>query len=164
MQQNIEEIYANYSKQVYKYLFCLTHNRNLSEDLTQETFYIAVKEISKFRGDCKLYVWLCQIAKHLYYKELKKQKRLNVVPIHTLENFNMLLNNTVENESVARLDAYKKINTLEKKTREIIYLRAIGNFTFKEIGELLNISETLARVTFYRGKLKMKEVNYNEEK
>ncbi len=164
MQQNMEEVYANYSKQVYKYLFCLTHNRNLAEDLTQETFYIAVKEINKFRGNCKLYVWLCQIAKHLYYKELKKQKKLNVVSIDTLENFNMLLNNTAENDSITRLDIYKKINTLEKKTREIIYLRAIGNFSFKEIGELLNISETLARVTFYRGKLKIKEVNCNEEK
>ena len=76
----------------------------------------------------------------------------------------MLLNNTAENDSITRLDIYKKINTLEKKTREIIYLRAIGNFSFKEIGELLNISETLARVTFYRGKLKIKEVNCNEEK
>ena len=69
--QNIEEIYKQHSKTVYKYLFCLTHSEDISEDLTQETFAIAVKEIKKFKGNCKISVWLCQIAKHLWYKKLK---------------------------------------------------------------------------------------------
>ena len=73
--QNIEEIYQEYSITVYKYLFCLTQNRDISEELTQETFAIAVEDIKKFRGECKLSVWLCQIAKHLWYKELKKSKK-----------------------------------------------------------------------------------------
>ena len=73
--QNIEEIYQEYSITVYKYLFCLTQNRDISEELTQETFAIAVEDIKKFRGECKLSVWLCQIAKHLWYKELKKKEK-----------------------------------------------------------------------------------------
>lgn len=64
--QNIEEIYQQYAQTVYKYLFCLTGKEDISEDLTQETFVIAVKEIAKFRGECKISVWLCQIAKHLW--------------------------------------------------------------------------------------------------
>ena len=48
--QNIEEIYMQHSNTVYKYLFCLTGNEDLSEELTQETFAIAVKEIVKFKG------------------------------------------------------------------------------------------------------------------
>lgn len=74
--QNIEEIYKEYSTSVYKYLFCLTQNKEISEDLTQETFAIAVKDIKRFRGECKLSVWLCQIAKHLWYKELKKKNKI----------------------------------------------------------------------------------------
>ena len=45
--QNIEEIYKQHSNAVYKYLFCLTGNADISEELTQETFAIAVKEITK---------------------------------------------------------------------------------------------------------------------
>ena len=45
--QNIEEIYKQHSNVVYKYLFCLTGNADISEELTQETFAIAVKEITK---------------------------------------------------------------------------------------------------------------------
>ena len=44
--QNIEEIYKQHSNAVYKYLFCLTGNADISEELTQETFAIAVKEIT----------------------------------------------------------------------------------------------------------------------
>ena len=83
--QNIEEIYIEYSKQVYKYLFCLTHNNALSEELTQETFYIALKNIKQYRGECKLYVWLCQIAKNLWYKELKKTKKINHLDIENVQ-------------------------------------------------------------------------------
>ena len=82
--QNIEEIYKQHSKTVYKYLFCLTGKEDIAEDLTQETFAIAVKEINKFKGQCKISVWLCQIAKHLWYKELKKIKKQKNVSIENL--------------------------------------------------------------------------------
>ena len=69
--QNIEKLYNDYSQTVFKYLFCMTNDAGLSEELTQETFYQAIKSYSNFRGDCKVSVWLCQIAKHLWYKECK---------------------------------------------------------------------------------------------
>ncbi len=156
--QNMEEIYEEYSKQVYKFLFCLTHNDNLSEDLTQETFYIAVKEINKFRGDCKLYVWLCQIAKNLYYKELKKMKKLTTISLNSMNLNNISTENNIENECTNKIDVYHKIDKLDERTKEIIYLRIIGDLSFKKIGEILNISENLARVLFYRGKQKLKGV------
>ena len=54
--QNIEEIYKQHSNAVYKYLFCLTGNADISEELTQETFAIAVKEIKKFMPNCKIFM------------------------------------------------------------------------------------------------------------
>ena len=157
--ENLEEIYTQYSKQVYKYLFSLTRNENLSEELTQETFYIATKKINKFKGNCKLYVWLCQIAKHLYYKELKKWKKMNIVSLDTIENTAISQENNPDTMTIQKLDTYKKINILDGQSKEIMYLRIIGNLSFKEIGEILGISENLARVKFYRGKQKIKEVD-----
>ena len=69
--QNMEEIYKQYSNTVYKYLFCLTHNEDVAEDLTQETFAIAVKEINKFKGNCKVSVWLCCNRKVDYFSSMK---------------------------------------------------------------------------------------------
>ena len=76
--QNIEEVYLEHSKLVYKYLFCLTHNNELAEELTQETFVCAIKEINNFKGNSKLSTWLCQIAKNLWYKELRKIKKAKI--------------------------------------------------------------------------------------
>ena len=52
---------------------------------------------------------------------------------------------------------YKKMQNLDEKTREVMYLRITGELSFKEIGEILNKTENWARVTFYRGKNKLKE-------
>ena len=60
--QDMEQIYEQYFETVYKYLFCLTRNSDIAEELTQETFYRAVKKINTFKEDCKISVWLCQIA------------------------------------------------------------------------------------------------------
>ena len=66
--QNIEEIYKKYAKIVYKYVFCLTGNKDVTEEIVQETFLVAVKDINKFRCDCKISTWLCQISKYIWYK------------------------------------------------------------------------------------------------
>ncbi len=157
---NIEEIYVTYSKQIYKYLFCLTRDDSLSEELTQETFFIAMKNINKFKGNCKLSSWLCQIAKHLYYKELKKHKNFSTIPLTSIEDYT---NNSLEETSISKLYLYNKIDKLDERSKEIIYLRIMGNLSFKEIGNILGISENLARVTFYRGKQKIKEGDFDEK-
>lgn len=159
--QNIEEIYMGYSKQVYKYLFCLTHDDLLAEDLTQETFYIAVKNIKQYRGDCKIYVWLCQIAKNLWYKELKKVKKIETVNI---EEIQLISYENLENNCIDRLDLINRIKTLDERTQEIIFMKITGELTFKQIGEILGISENLARISFYRGKQKIKEADLYEKK
>lgn len=161
--QDIEKVYEEYFETVYKYLFCLTHNSDLSEELTQETFYRAVQKIGSFKEKCKISVWLCQIAKNLWYDELKKDKKINKVHEEELglitsdENLEELV---ISNEE--KLELYRKIQKLDDLTREVIYLRITGELSFKEIGIILNKTENWARVTFYRGKNKMKEDDENE--
>ena len=160
--QNIEEIYKQYFKTVYKYLFCLTHNENLAEELTQETFYNAIKHIGKFKGECKISVWLCQIAKHLWYKELKKKKLFIIEGNYEeteLESSENIEENVIEKENKQIL--YKKIEGLNEKTKEVINLRINGELSFKEIAEIIGKTENWCRVTFYRGKEKLKEVDEN---
>ena len=92
--QDIEQIYKEYFKTVNKYLFCLIRNDDISEELTQETFYRAVKKINTYRGECKISVWLCQIAKNIWYDYCRKNKNIGITneddllknqPISTLE-------------------------------------------------------------------------------
>lgn len=155
----MKKIYEEYFETVNKYLFCLTHDNDISEELTQETFYKAVQKINTYKGECKISVWLCQIAKNLWYDQCRKKKKIinieeelfDIQAIETTES------QVIENEEKILL--YKKLQQLDEKTREVIYLRITGELSFKEIGTILNKTENWARVTFYRGKNKLKEVD-----
>jgi RNA polymerase sigma-70 factor (ECF subfamily) len=158
--QDIEQIYEEYFETVNKYLFCLTHNDDIAEELTQETFYKAVNKINTYKGECKMSVWLCQIAKNLWYDQCRKNKK--IVNIQEEEMFSLQDTNITEEQVISneeKLSLYKKMQNLDEKTREVMYLRITGELSFKEIGVILNKTENWARVTFYRGKNKLKEVD-----
>ena len=157
--QDMEKIYEEYFETVNKYLFCLTHNNDISEELTQETFYKAVKKIDTYKGECKMSVWLCQIAKNLWYDYCKKNKKVISVEEELLGSYST---DTTEERVILndeKISLFRKIQKLDEKTREVIYLRITGELTFKEIGIILNKTENWARVTFYRGKNQLKEVD-----
>ncbi len=132
---NLEELYSKYFKIIYRFLLAKTHNPELSEDLTQETFYYAVKDINKFKGNCKLSVWLCQISKNLLYKEYnKKRKALNIVSDDIspeIPSNYSLEEEIIEKENKENL--YYSINKLDEVTKEVIILRVQEEKTFKEI-------------------------------
>ena len=122
--EEMVEIYRKYMPQVYKFLFSLCCDAHLSEELTQETFFQAIKSIDSFRGDCKIYVWLCLIAKHLWYKELKKKDR-EVVAEYVEEAD---CQKATENSAIQKMEVielYKKLHLLEEPVREVMYARNI---------------------------------------
>ncbi|MGL4337218.1 MAG: RNA polymerase sigma factor [Turicibacter sp.] len=154
----LEHMYLEYAQTVYKYLICLTKDSDLAQELTQETFYQASKTIKNFKGECKVSVWLCQIAKHLFYKQLEK-KKLDTVSYDEVA-FNVATTVNPEHDLIKSEDKvalFKKIHTLEPICKEVIYLRISGELSFSEIGDILNKSENWARVTFYRAKQKLME-------
>ena len=156
--QDMEKIYEEYFETVNKYLFCLTHDNDISEELTQETFYKAVKKIDTYKGDCKMSVWLCQIAKNLWYDQCRKNKKIvDTKDLTNIQDADLVEDSVISNDE--KMNLYKKMQKLDDKTREVMYLRITGELSFKEIGIILNQTENWTRVTFYRGKNKLKEVD-----
>lgn len=164
--QRMQQIYEEYFQTVYRYLMSLTRgNQELAEELTQETFFRATKNIGKFRGECKISSWLCQIAKYTFYQQIDKEKRHKEIPLETAVDAVIseeIEQNYIHNET--RLAVYKKIQELESPMKDVIMLRLTGDLSFKEIGDILGKSENWARVTFYRGKQILgKELSGNEK-
>lgn len=161
--QSIEEVYVQYFQIVYKYVLYLTKgDKTVSEDITSETFAIAVEKINTFKGKCKISVWLCQIAKFLYFKEVKRNKKIKFEDINDLcqsENFE---DDLIEQEDKKKI--FNDIESLDKDTKNVIYMRVIGNFTFEEIAKLTGKTANWARVKYFRGKEKLKEGNKDEER
>ena len=149
--ENIEEIYEKYASLIKNYIYTITENDNLAEDIMQETFIVAINQIDKFRGDCEISVWLRSIL----YKETKKNKFENTVSIDEIEisDNKKIDENYIRKEN--KVTIYKTLQKLDINTREVMYLRITGELSFKEIGQILNKSENWARVTFFRGKQKL---------
>lgn len=149
--EDYEEIYAHYFQDVYKYVLSLSRDPGLAEEITQETFFKALKSLDSFRGQCKLYVWLCQIAKNTYLSHLKKQKRPEpeMPPVSSFEE--MIL----DRESAFRI--HQALHSLPEPYKEVFSLRVLGELPFQQIGILFGKTENWARVTYHRARLKIKE-------
>jgi len=154
---NMEQIYKEYAKSVYKYLLSITHNAGLAEELTQETFYRAIYSIDTYNGSCKISVWLCQIAKHIWFQELDRRTK------HKTQEISEDIPATVTPEDLAvwaneKVVLYKAIHSLKEPMKEVVLMRLSGELSFAEIGEIMGKNENWARTTFYRAKQKIMEV------
>ena len=152
----VGELYQRYAPMVYKYLLCLSRDKGLAEDLTADTFEAALRGIGRFRQEAQISVWLCAIAKRLYYQELRRRGKVKQV---ALDEQTLISETDIEKEYAdkeERMDFYRLLQTLDRETREVFYLRMTGGMTFDEIGDIMGRSGSWARVTFYRGKEKLK--------
>lgn len=110
-----------------------------------------MRHIDKFNGTCKLYVWLCQIAKNTYFKAIAKQKHI-VPEMETVTTAPAL---DVETDCLDREDAKKihiLLHNLNEPYKEVFMLRVFGELPFSQIGELFGKTDSWARLIFYRAK------------
>ena len=151
---DFERIYAEYYDAVYGYCLRLTHDHHLAEEVTQEAFFKALKAIDSFHGECRLQVWLCQIAKNTYFSLLKKRK--HTAPMEGDWPDPADLEERLGDKEEA-LQIHRVLHTLPEPYREVFWLRTFGELSFSQIGELFEKTESWARVTYHRARLKIKE-------
>lgn len=156
---NIEELYRTYFDIVYRYIRSISQDGALAEEVTQETFFKALKKADQFRGDCDVRVWLCQITKNTLYDHLKKQKK-QLLGDEKLEKAESAGGELLEEKLAQRsqaMEIHKVLHRLSEPYKEVFSLRTFGELTFREIGMLFGKSENWARVTYYRARVKIRE-------
>lgn len=152
-----EAIYKKYFRDVYLYILGLSKNEHIAEDITEETFFKAVKALERFRGECDIRVWLCQIAKNEYYMYLRKNKRLVETEFpDELEETNVgIEQRIVDSETAVRI--HKILHNLPQPYKEVFQLRVFGELSFEQIGEIFEKSANWACVTYHRARAKIQK-------
>ena len=153
---DLNTVYRKEGALVYKYLCTLCHDEQLAEELTQETFYQALRSCERFDGSCKVSTWLCQIAKHLWYRELERQKKADTPLTEDLPAKEPTAEERLQSRE-ALVALFRRAHDLSTDAREVFLLRLTGELSFREIGEILGRSENWARVTYYRARQKVTE-------
>lgn len=152
-----ERIYETYFNDVFHYIRRLSKNESIAEEITSETFFKAMKSLDSFRGDCDIFVWLCQIAKNTYYSYLKKNR--NLVELEALETAELAdgaeaIEDTLSRKSDAR-EIYTLLHELPEPYKEVFMLRVMGELSFREIGAVFGKTDNWACVTYHRAKRKI---------
>ena len=153
--EDFDRIYADYFSEVYKFVLSLCQNPTLAEEITQEAFFKALKNINNFKGDCKLNTWLCIIAKNTFYSYTKKHGRQSGY----LDDFAPSGDDIEERfaDKEMAYEIHKVLHKLKDPYKEVFWLRTFGELTFAQIAALFCKTESWARVTYYRAKILIKE-------
>ena len=148
--QDFEKIYVDYLRDVYNFLLKLSGSEDIAEELTQSTFSIAFENLGKFRGTCKMSVWLCQIAKHEYFAYCKRQR-----PMVREEDAEEPCGESLEERFIdhaEQIRIHEVLHVLPEPYKEVFTLRVMAELSYKDISRLFGKSESWARVTYYRAK------------
>ena len=126
---DFESIYTDYFADVYKYILSICRNETVAEEITQETFFKAMRNIDQFNGSCKLYVWLCQIAKNTYFNYCKKEKRFSPeLNIEQPDTGIGLERSYLDKDDARRLHIL--LHKLDEPYNEVITIRDFGDLPF----------------------------------
>lgn len=152
----IEELYRTYKKDVYGYLFSLTHDPSLAEDLLSETFLRALQSLPRFRGDSSVKTWLLGIARNVWLQELAGRRKTveysDLLQVYVGEG---VLDRILTREAVARVG--ELLGEKEERSRRVVAMRVDG-IPYQEIAKALGITESSARVIDFRTKRWLREM------
>ncbi len=152
---DFEGVFTAHQSMIFKYLLKLCGDRMLAEELTQETFFRAYMNFRQLRDENKAAAWLCRIAKNTFFAWCREQRK-------TLPLEEALLPGApdVAEKVAARTltdAAFAALRKLDEPYREVFELRIFGELSFSQIGTIFGKTETWARVTYHRARLKLQE-------
>ena len=148
---SFDQVYQNCFDPVYRYVLSLSQNPPLAEEITQETFFKALRSLDQFQGKSNLKSWLCAIAKNLW---LSEQRKKNVQPID--DAMPLADPSAGPEEAILRQDESMRIHRflhhLDEPYREVFTLRTLGQLSFRDIGELFGKTDNWACVVYHRAR------------
>lgn len=151
--QDFEELYEQYDRLVFKYVMGLCRDSLLAEEITQETFFKALRGIKAFKGNCSLGSWLCGIAKNVYYSQCRRRQSLPLSEV--LELRDDMEAKLLDRETARAI--HRALHALREPYKEVFWLKTFAELSFREIEELFDKSESWGRVTYYRAKIMIRE-------
>ncbi|MBQ6384325.1 MAG: sigma-70 family RNA polymerase sigma factor [Clostridia bacterium] len=154
--KSFDEIYQSCFDLVYRYVLSLSGSPHIAEEITQETFFKALRSLDQFRGESSVKSWLCAIAKNIWFSEQRKKKAKPIDEASALPD-----PGPGPEESVVRQDEsmriHRLLHRLDEPYREVFTLRTLGQLSFRDIGELFGKSENWACVVYHRARTRLKE-------
>lgn len=157
-----EKLYDACYMRVYSFVMTLAKNRHTAQEITQETFFRAMTTKQTFRGESECYSWLCAIAKNIFIDETRRASKLQEEPDETLADSDTDIERSITDTETS-FRVHMLLHSMEEPYREVFELRVFGELSFAQIAAIFQKTESWARVTYHRARLKLKERMDNNE-
>ena len=156
---DFEKAYRTYFNDVYLYILRLSGNEHIAEEITSDTFFKAMKSIDRFREDCDVRVWLCQIAKNGYYSYIKKNSKTEQLEEPEARESAELAPSVAEEyerrEDIERIQ--RILHDIGEPYKEVFMWRVYAELSFRQIAQIFGKTENWACVTYHRARKMIKE-------
>ena len=146
-------IYEEYFRELQRYLLSLCRDSRIAEELTQETFFRAVRSAGQFREGSDLRAWLYTIARNVFLDQARRKRNTEIqLPRELPDTAGVTLTEALEDREEAL-----RLHGLEEPYKEVFHLRVFGELPFSQIGFIFGKTENWARVTYHRARMKIQE-------
>jgi RNA polymerase sigma-70 factor (ECF subfamily) len=147
---SLEQIISRHQNRVYAYILMIVKNKELADDLFQDTFIKVINTIraGSYNEEGKFLQWVMRIAHNLIIDHFRKSNRIPVIDNSKNEDFDIfdtlnIMDKSVEEQLITdqiHKDVRKLIELLPAEQREVLYMRHYAEMSFKDIAEVTNVS------------------------
>lgn len=152
-------LYSKYHEQIFRYIHQKMNDRELAFDVTSQVFIKAMSNLHKYeyRG-VPFSSWLYRIAKSELYQAFRDRKARRTVNIESLHLFEMIEDFKEEDSSENKMRLVKCLALLRANDLQLIELRYFERRSYREIGDMLEITENNAKVKAFRSLERLKSL------
>ncbi len=153
---SFDAIAKQYSGMLYRHIYRMLGHPEDAQDVLQDVLLLVYRKLHTYKGDASLKNWLFRIASNRTIDHIRKRNRR---PETSLE---LDLPSSADpfrftQESHMRSELSRALLTLSREHREVVVMKEIDGFTFREIGEILDIPENTAKTRLYAALRKLKD-------
>ena len=155
-------LFEQEKERLSRFVTKIVDDRDEAENIVQETFAEAYRQMDRFRGESKVSTWLFSIARHLAYGHLRKSKRHNYLEHETIEfldadqgDSESETQDAVETEERRRI-VHDAMNDLPDHYRRVVQLRDLEEQSTAEAAKELGLTEVNVRVRLHRARKQLR--------
>lgn len=147
-----------YGQGIWSYVFSITKDGTTTDDISQEVFIQAFQHLHRFRNESSVKTWLYAIAKNkckdhfrsAFVRRVTISNRIESPPGESVEDVVM--------QSMQRNAVWEALLKLKQQYREVVILHTKEDMTFKEVGDVMGLSESTARVKYHRAVRQLRDI------
>ncbi|WP_059170423.1 RNA polymerase sigma factor [Bacillus sp. FJAT-27445] len=156
----IGSLYEEYYRDVYQFALYFTNNKQEAEDITQETFIKAMKNIHQLKDQNKKKTWILSIARNTAVDLKRKQKMISFLPKIFYESMSKdeKSHDSVLISKEKWTELQQALLQLKPHYRSVVILRVLKDLSVKETAQVLGCNEIKVRVDLHRALIQLKRI------